>query len=165
MKAARRPRLCDDGLVRRFKSMMILATLALAVSLSACKKEEETEKPDDTWTPDESLEPPAPTTSNPEMSEEERLEQAKELYMQAEGKYAEEDWAAAVDLYEQAYNLVPGKHGFALKVGLTAEKAGDCAKAQTFLQHFINYATEDKYADDRKQAEDALGRVRDQGCE
>jgi len=152
--------------MQRPKWFAVVAVSAL-VGLTACKKDEETVKPeDDTWVPDEELEAanaPAPAVQ-PQLSEEERLEQAKDLYKQAEGKAAEEDWAGALPLYEQAYQLVPGKHGFALKVGLAAEKAGDCKKATTYLEHFVTYATEDKYQDDRAQAEALLADIKKRGC-
>ncbi|KIG13869.1 hypothetical protein DB30_07472 [Enhygromyxa salina] len=118
--------------------------------------------------PDESLEPtatPTPAAAAPELSEEERLEQAKALYIEAEQKAAAEDWPAAVELYEQAYFLVPGKHGFALKVGTSADKAGDCKKATQYLEHFVTYAEPDKYGDDLKQAKKILAALNKQGCD
>ncbi|PRQ08250.1 hypothetical protein [Enhygromyxa salina] len=146
-------------------SISILA-LTLVLAGSGCKKNEPTAAPeDDTWVPDESLEPAAtPTAAAPELSEEERLEQAKALYIQAEQKAAAEDWTAAVDLYEQAYFLVPGKHGFAFKVGVAADKAGDCKKATQYLEHFVTYAEADKYGDDLKQANKTLAALKKQGC-
>ena len=153
--------------MHRPKWFIVVALTAL-VGVTACKKNEETTKPeDDTWVPDEDLEAanaPPPKSAEPQLSEEERLEQAKGLYREAEAKAAEEDWVGALPLYEQAYQLVPGKHGFALKVGLAAEKAGDCAKATTYLQHFVTYATEDKYQDDRTQAEALLAEIEKRGC-
>ncbi|MCA9686520.1 MAG: hypothetical protein KC457_30410, partial [Myxococcales bacterium] len=72
----------------------------------------------------------------PEMSEEEKVEKAKELYGQAEGLAADQKWGEAMVLYEQAYYLVPGKHGFALKVGIAAYNAQNCDKAFEYLTHF-----------------------------
>ncbi|NVB40301.1 hypothetical protein G6O69_37340 [Pseudenhygromyxa sp. WMMC2535] len=148
----------------RSKSIVFLLLTAL-VWAPACKKnqEEETTKPeDDTWVPDESLEPePAPQPVEPELSEEERLEKAKGYYVEAEGKAAEGDWEGALGLYEQAYQLVPGKHGFALKVGKAAEQVGDCEKAITYYEHFVTYAEKDKYEDDRKDAEASLAKLRE----
>jgi tetratricopeptide (TPR) repeat protein len=143
--------------------LALLVALALVLA-PACKKEEETVEPEEEWMPDESLEPePAPVGS--EMSEEEKLDKAKGLYVEAEGKAAEGDWAAALPLYEQAYTLVPGKHGFALKVGTAAEQVGDCAKAITYYEHFLTYADADKYADDIKSAKKAVANLKKQGCE
>lgn len=121
----------------------------LILAMSACKPKEEPVEPDDTWVPDENQEPAAATPDPaPELSEDEKADKAKALYVEAEGKAAANDWAAAVVLYEQAYHLVPAKHGFALKVGLAADKTGDCAKAVTFFEHFVQYAESEKYADD-----------------
>lgn len=142
-------------------STIVLAAL-LALSAFACKKnQEETVEPeDDTWMPDESLEPEAtPQPVAPEMSEEEKLDKAKGLYAQAEEKAAADDWPGATELYEQAYFLVPGKHGFALKVGNAADKANDCVKAKQYLEHFVTYATEDKYKKDRKAAQKRVGEL------
>ena len=147
--------------MRRTISTLLLAAL-MAFSAFACKKKEETVAPeDDTWVPDESMEEsqvqaPPP---EPELSEEEKAEKAKEFYVQAEDKAASEEWAEATNLYEQAYFLVPGKHGFALKVGNAADKAGDCAKAKQYLEHFVTYATEDKYEKDRKAAQKRVGEL------
>ncbi len=145
--------------------------MAIAVMLGlvtiACKRDTETVAPEPEWTPDESAEPSAATASPepaaPELSEEERKAQAKDLYVEAEAKAAAEDWSAAVGLYEQAYYLVPEKHGFALKVGIAAEKSGDCDKATTYYQHFVQYAEPDKYADDIAKAKKSLAKL-EKGC-
>lgn len=160
----RRPGLvCDTEPVHTTKTALLVA-LALALA-PACKKKEETVEPEEEWMPDESLEPEAtPAAAGSDMSEEEKLEQAKGLYVEAEGKAGEGDWAAALPLYEQAYTLVPGKHGFALKVGTAAEQVGDCAKAISYYQHFLKYAEADKYADDIKRAKKAVAKL-EKGCE
>ena len=135
---------------------VVALALALVFDLglaSGCKKKEEVVAPeDDTWVPDESNEPPSTySTASSTMSEEERTTKAKELYTQAEEKAKAEDWASALPLYEQAYQLLPEKHGFALKVGDTATQLGDCAKANIYYQHFLNYADAKKYASDIKR--------------
>ena len=121
--------------------------------------------------PDESLEPDAtPVTAvapAPELSEEEqqaRLDQAKALYVEAEAKAGEGDWVAALDLYEQAYYLVPSKHGFALKVGQAAEQTGNCANAIAYYQHFLKYADGDKYAEAIETTKQSLAALEAQGC-
>ena len=115
--------------------------------------------------PDESLEPEAASPNpEPELSEEERLEKAKGIYVEAEGKAADGDWAAAVDLYEQAYYLVPGKHGFALKVAVAAEKASNCEKAIKYFEHFVKYAEGEKYKDDLASAKRSLAALKKSGC-
>lgn len=139
----------------------VIVTLALALCLApGCKKKETVQPEDDTWVPDESNEPPS-TFSNTTMSDEERTAKAKDLYTQAEEKAKAEDWAAALPLYEEAYQLMPEKHGFALKVGDTATKLGDCAKATIYYQHFLNYAEDDKYASDIKRVK----KIVEAGCQ
>ena len=120
--------------------------------------------------PDESLEPertpvtavqPAPA---PEVTAEERLEQAKTLYVQAETQASEGNWVAALALYEQAYYLVPDKHGFALKVGQAAEQTGDCTNAIAYYEHFVKYAEGDKYAEAIASTKEALAALQSSGC-
>jgi uncharacterized protein HemY len=131
--------------------MLALGMLALG---PGCKKKDIAEPEDDTWVPDETNEPTISPVAT--MTEEDRTEQAKALYLQAEEKAGAEDWAAALPLYEQAYQMMPGKHGFALKVGDAAQKVGDCAKANQYYDHFVKYAESDKYAADIRRAKKAL---------
>ncbi len=158
--------MCNTPEVRRISSIW-LVTVALVLGASACKKDQETVEPeDDTWVPDESLEPEAGTADPaPSMTPEEKQAKAKELYIEANGKAEAGDWAGALSLYEQAYQLVPGKHGFALKVGVAAEKAGDCAKAITYYEHFLKYAEADKYQDDIASTQKSLDALEAGGCE
>ncbi|MFV8749691.1 hypothetical protein ACNOYE_03955 [Nannocystaceae bacterium ST9] len=150
----------------RRNSMLVMAA-SWILCVSACKPKEEPVAPeDDTWIPDEGREPaPAPVAPPaPELSEDERQAQAKAIYVEAEGKAKAEDWAGALVLYEQAYHLVPGKHGFALKVATTAERAGDCAKAILFYEHFVQYAEPDKYGEDIAKAKTSVAALKKQGC-
>ena len=89
------------------------------------------------WVPDESLEvakvhevDPPEVDPHAGLTEDERMEKAKVLYEQAEAHAANEEWREAELKYEEAYHLVPGKHGFAYKVAMAAVKAGDCEKAR-----------------------------------
>jgi tetratricopeptide (TPR) repeat protein len=144
-----------------------IALLVLCLGTTACKKnEDETAKPEEeTWVPDETNEPvAAPTPTAPELSEEEKLEQAKVHYKDAEAKAEAGDWPAALELYEKAYYLVPAKHGFALKVALAAEQVGDCTKAISYYEHFVKYADPEKYADDLKKAQKSLDGLKKKGC-
>ena len=96
---------------------------------------------------------------------EEDVERAKNLYLEAEdlalaGKHME-----ALPLYEEAYNLVPGKHGFAYKVGVSAYKVGDCIKAKQFFEHLVTYgAEEDKLADKVAEGRKILAEIEKSGC-
>ncbi|MFO7564824.1 MAG: hypothetical protein R6X02_19425 [Enhygromyxa sp.] len=149
--------------MRRTSAKWIIAAL-FVTSVVACKPKA-TVEPEKDWTPDETLEPEqAAADPAPELSEEEKIAKAKELYIAAEGKAKEEAWAEALTLYEQAYYLVPTKHGFALKVGVAAEKSGDCAKAIEYYEHFLKYAEADKYADDIKTTKKSLAALQKNGC-
>jgi outer membrane protein assembly factor BamD (BamD/ComL family) len=92
------------------------------------------------------------------------LERAKVLYDEAEGLAKEERWQEASAKYEEAYYLVPGKHGFAFKVGDAAWQAGDCARAEKYLQHFRTYAPRDKHADYMARTDVILNEIEFKGC-
>jgi len=104
---------------------------------------------------------PAPTEG---LSEDQKEERAKELYMRAEGLSTQGNWIDSVPLYEEAYYLVPGKHGFAYKVGVAAWNAGDCNKANDYLKHFIKYGDLEKNADKAAEAKQILGDISVSGC-
>jgi hypothetical protein len=108
---------------------------------------------------------PAPEPEpEPELTEEEKEEKAKHLYIEAEGLAAEGDWAKAVPLYEQAYYLVPGKHGFAHKVGIATWQIGNCDKTKEYLTHFVTYAEGDKYEEKIAEAQAILDEIEERQC-
>jgi hypothetical protein len=92
------------------------------------------------------------------------LDEAKVLYQEAEGLAASGQWPEAVVKYEQAYYLVPDKHGFALKIGEAAFEAGDCTKAERYARHFIKYAPQDKQETDGPRAYDVLNKIEYTNC-
>lgn len=119
--------------------------------------------------------PPPPTEAAPKvdesisggsenMTEEQKTERAKTKFAEAEALAAQEKWTEAVPLYEEAYYLVPGKHGFAHKVGIAAWKSGDCNKADIYLKHFITYGDPEKQADKIAEAKTILGEISVSGC-
>jgi hypothetical protein len=100
-----------------------------------------------------------------ELSEEEKAEKAKGLYVEAERLAKDGNWEAAVVLYEQAYYLVPGKHGFAHKVGIASWEVKNCDKAYEYLTHFVTYgAAEAKNADKIKEAQGILSEIEATKC-
>jgi Flp pilus assembly protein TadD len=149
-------------------------TLALALSSTAgcaSKKSPATEEPDPNAPPDpedfrpaeeEASATPAPVDPYAGMSEDERLDKAKGLYLEAEGLAKAKDWEAAEAKYEEAYYLVPGKHGFAFKVGKSAFEAGHCEKAEQYLTHFQTYGDPKKQSDLMKEAKQILAKTA--GC-
>lgn len=109
-------------------------------------------------------EPAAAPEPDPELSEEEKIALAKDRYVAAEQLSGEGRWAEAVPLYEEAYYLVPGKHGFAHKVGVAAFNAGDCDKANSYLKHFLKYGDPEKHGDKIAEAKQILGEISVSGC-
>lgn len=136
----------------------ILLAAGLSILATACgpKKNCESTSPKDArvvsdWMPDESLEiaktheVEAPEVDPyADLGEDERMEKARVLYEEGEALWAAQQWREAEIKYEEAYHLVPGKHGFAFKVAMAAVKAGDCEKALVFLEHFILYGDVDR---------------------
>ncbi|KIG12530.1 hypothetical protein DB30_01292 [Enhygromyxa salina] len=110
------------------------------------------------------LRPMANAAPSEELSEDEKIEKAKGLYIEAERLAAEDNWDAAVILYEQAYYLVPGKHGFAHKVGVAAWKVHDCDKAFDYMTHFIEYADPEKQGDKIGEAQTILDEIAATEC-
>lgn len=105
------------------------------------------------------VEPPAE-----ELSEDEKIEKARVLFGEGQDAYADEQYGVAADKFEQAYFLVPDKHGFAHKVGVSAFKAGDCVRAEEYLKHFLQYGDDDKDADKMSEAKITLGEISASGC-
>lgn len=107
---------------------------------------------------------PQPQPQSTELSEDQKTELAKVKFMEAEELSKVGRWADSVPLYEEAYYLVPSKHGFAHKVGVAAFNAGDCNKANTYLKHFIQYADPEKNGDKFEEAKQILGEISVSGC-
>jgi hypothetical protein len=99
-----------------------------------------------------------------ELSQAEKEEKAKNLYIEAEGLAAEGNWQAAVPLYEQAYYLVPAKHGFAHKVGIATWQIGNCDKTKEYLTHFVTYAEPDKFEEKIAEAQAILDEIEERQC-
>lgn len=98
------------------------------------------------------------------MTEEEKINLAKTYYLEAEAAFKAEDYATATNKYEEAYFLVPGKHGFAYKVGTAAWAMGDCAKADEYFRHYVTYETRESKAEQIAEAKRVLGEIAIQGC-
>jgi hypothetical protein len=136
---------------------LVVSLLTLTVAVGCCPQgAAETVEPENTreiteWVPDESLEVAklhevdAPEIDPyADMTEDERIEMARGLFEEAEALWAAQQWSEAKVKYEEAYHLVPGRHGFAFKVAMAAIKTGDCEKAKVFLEHFIIYGDIDR---------------------
>lgn len=107
----------------------------------------------------------ANAAENASLTEEQKLEKAKGLYIAAEEAFQAGDYATATEKYEQAYYLVPGKHGFAYKVGLAAWNLGDCKKADDYFKHFVKYETDyERKGEQIEEAKRVIGEIAISGC-
>lgn len=106
-----------------------------------------------------------PSLGQLELSQEHAAELAKTLYMRAQELEASGDPVCRLALLEQAYYLVPGKHGFALLVGEAAFDTGDCEKASLFLKHFLAYADPQAQPDKWARAQRLLVQIETLGCD
>lgn len=94
------------------------------------------------------------------------IAKAKGLYLQAEDFVSKGKHAEAIPLYEEAYQLVPGKHGFAFKVGVSAYEVKDCVKAKKYFDHLIEYGSDqEKLADKIQEAKSILGKIKKSKCD
>lgn len=107
-----------------------------------------------------------PTEDYSGLNEEQKQERARDLYMAAEELVANGDYTNAVPKYEQAYYLVPGKHGFAYKVGIASYSATprDCDKSDEYLKHYIKYEDPEKHPDWIDEAKRIIGEIAVSGC-
>jgi len=76
---------------------------------------------------------PDPST----LSDDEKLEWAKKLYIQAKEHHDQEDYYNSVIKYERAYSYAPDKHIFAYNLGIDAWELKDCARVKQYLQLFL----------------------------
>lgn len=95
---------------------------------------------------------------------EDDMAKARNAYSEAEAHAAAEEWQEAADKYEQAYHLVPGKHGFAYKVGYAAYNADDCARADEYLSHFNTYGDRSKHPEYFTETDRILNDIEVKGC-
>ena len=86
--------------------------------------------------------PPLETSPEAEgMSEDERIDRARELYAEAENLAHEGYWTEAAPLYIRALEIAPDvrrvRAGLAQRAGNAAWQAGDCDTAQTYLEYYL----------------------------
>ena len=98
------------------------------------------------------------------MSDEEKSALAKTYYIEAQSAFKAGDFLTAMNKDEEAYFLVPGKHGFAFKVATAAWKLGDCVKADEYFRHYVTYETRESKADNIEEAKKVLGEIALSGC-
>lgn len=101
---------------------------------------------------------PDPST----MSDEERLEQAKTLYGEADAAFNGGDFTTALTKFEEAYNVyAPSFHLFNFNIAQAAYELGDCAKAKTSYQRFLDLVPDHP---ERGTAQERLIEIERSGC-
>lgn len=144
-------------------SVALSATIALLPALMPATALAQVPPAPDAVTEPAPAAEPAPSTEN--LTEEQKMERAKGLYVEGEQAFQAGDYATATNKYEQAYYLVPGKHGFAYKVGLAAWNLGDCKKADDYFKHFVKYETDYEGKGDKiEEAKRVIGEIAISGC-
>jgi MYXO-CTERM domain-containing protein len=74
------------------------------------------------------------------------------------------DWLTTADAFEEAYVLKPTDQLLAFLAGEAAAKAKDCARAQPYLERFIEYGDATANADEMAQAKKSLGELKAFEC-
>lgn len=78
-----------------------------------------------------------------EMSEEEKMAKAKELWTEGDAAFKAGDFSTALARFEEAYNVyAPNLHLFNVNVGLAAYELGDCIKAKKAFERFLDLVPE-----------------------
>ena len=96
------------------------------------------------------------------MSEEQKLERAKQLYGEADGNFQQGNFADALAKFEEAYNVyAPNFHVFNFNIGLSAYELGDCVKAKTAFQRFLDLVADHP---SRGEAQQKLIEIERSGC-
>lgn len=96
------------------------------------------------------------------MSDDEKMEMAKQLYGEGDAAINAGDAATALAKFEEAYNTyAPSLHVFNINIGLAAYELGDCVKAKTAFQRFIDLVADHPA---RAQAQEKLLEIERSGC-
>jgi len=86
------------------------------------------------------------------LSDDEKLEWAKKLYIEAKGFHDGGNYYCSVIKYEQAYTYAPDKHLFAYNLGVDAWELKDCARVKHYMQLFmVNDTDNDDLRKDAKR--------------
>ncbi len=96
------------------------------------------------------------------MTDEQKMEMAKTLYGEGDAAFNNGDSATALTKFEDAYNTyAPSLHVFNMNIGLAAYELGDCAKAKTAFQRFLDLVADHP---SRGQAQEKLLEIERSGC-
>jgi len=105
---------------------------------------------------------PAGSPDPASMSEDQKMERAKGLYGEADAAFQAGDFSNALAKFEEAYNYyAPGLHLFNFNIGAAAYELGDCAKAKTAFQRFLDLVPDHP---ERGAAQEKLIEIERSGC-
>jgi len=105
---------------------------------------------------------PAGSPDPAAMSAEEKTERAKALYGEGDAAYKAGDFATALAKFEEAYNYyAPQLHLFNFNIASAAYELGDCVKAKTAFQRFLDLVPEHP---ERGTAQEKLIEIERSGC-
>lgn len=107
--------------------------------------------------------PFAPAGPTPDqMTEEEKLERAKVLYAEGNGALDNGDPYTALAKFEEAYfTYAPNLHVFNFNIGIAAHDSGDCVKAKSAFQRFLDLVADHA---ERSTAQLKLLEIERSGC-
>jgi hypothetical protein len=91
----------------------------------------------------------------------EQLAYAKQLYGEGLAALEAEDYVTATSKFELAYVYAPDKHVFNFNIGSAAHAAGDCMKAKTAFQRFLDLVPDHP---ERGTAQQKLLEIEQSGC-
>lgn len=107
--------------------------------------------------------PSSPGAPDPaSMSDEQKMERAKALYGEADAAFQAGDFTGALAKFEEAYNYyAPQLHLFNFNIGAAAYELGDCVKAKTAFQRFLDLVPDHP---ERGTAQEKLIEIERSGC-
>lgn len=91
----------------------------------------------------------------------EQLAYAKQLYSEGLAALEAEDYVTATSKFELAYVYAPDRHVFNFNIGSAAHAAGDCMKAKTAFQRFLDLVPDHP---ERGTAQKKLLDIEQSGC-
>lgn len=105
---------------------------------------------------------PAGSPDPATMSDEDKMNHAKNLYGEADAAFQSGDFATALSKFEEAYNYyAPSLHLFNFNIGAAAYELGDCVKAKTAFQRFLDLVPDHP---ERGTAQEKLIEIERSGC-
>ena len=96
------------------------------------------------------------------MTDEQKLEKAKQLYGEADAAFQSGNFTEALTKFEEAYNVyAPNFHVFNFNIGVSAYELGDCVKAKTAFNRFLDLVADHP---SRGDAQEKLIEIERSGC-